>query len=640
MNRSKGNRSCLAKLIVLVFVFEIIFFNPLGSGLLGLSSQSAYAAESVFSQNQGGYGGYNKGAYDLTAVQPTSNNWTLQSQYAAGDSPMLKWSFDVGSSILGSPLIGADGTIYFGTLNGKIFAINPDGSTIWTYATDDSLLSSGAIGTGGTLYFSSQNGNLFAINPNGTLKWVYVTGNIVKASPVIGEDGSIYIGTTEGVLFSIDINGRLNWKFSTGGIDSAVAIDKGNNIIVGSRDGNVYSVKADGTLNWKSNLETSLWSPALDKNNNIYINSVNNRFLYVLNSQGKQIGAFRLDSIAQHESVPAIGADGNLYLGADRLYKLASTGRGWVSEVYNCSTPIVGADGTLYVGTKSLSGSFYGVNKDGTRKWVFPVGGIENAPALNKDGTIYVGSRDGKLYAIDTMPLQVINSDIVNGSNNISVDKSINLFFNKEIVLAGENQYIKCYDEFVNLVELKINLNGNNITIDPDNDLLYERTYTVIVPYDTFKDSTGHLLKEDYVLKFTTESESIGSDIYQAKFFMGQNDYEINGQTKSMDAAPFLENDRTLIPVRYLGLSLGVPESEIKWDAIARTVTMSKDNITIILPVDKNLMYVNGQAKILDIVPFCKEDRIYLPARYIAEAFGYEVEWDQNEQVVLIKAPK
>jgi outer membrane protein assembly factor BamB len=40
--------------------------------------------------------------------------------------------------------------------------------------------------------------------------------------------------------------------------------------------------------------------------------------------------------------------------------------------------------------------------QDGTQKWVFPTGGdVSSSPAIDSDGTIYVGSDDGKLYAIN-----------------------------------------------------------------------------------------------------------------------------------------------------------------------------------------------------------------------------------------------
>ncbi|MDB4805128.1 immunoglobulin domain-containing protein, partial [bacterium] len=54
------------------------------------------------------------------------------------------------------------------------------------------------------------------------------------------------------------------------------------------------------------------------------------------------------------------------------------------------SSPAIGSDGTIYVG--SNSGNLYAINPDGTQKWAFETGGgVSSSPAIGSDGTIYVG---------------------------------------------------------------------------------------------------------------------------------------------------------------------------------------------------------------------------------------------------------
>ena len=63
------------------------------------------------------------------------------------------------------------------------------------------------------------------------------------------------------------------------------------------------------------------------------------------------------------------------------------------------SAPAVGTDGTIYVGT--WKGKLWAINPDGTPKWVFAAGNeIRSAPAAGSDGTVYFGSRDRKFYAV------------------------------------------------------------------------------------------------------------------------------------------------------------------------------------------------------------------------------------------------
>src|SRR5512136_711175 len=62
------------------------------------------------------------------------------------------------------------------------------------------------------------------------------------------------------------------------------------------------------------------------------------------------------------------------------------------------SSPAIDKDGTIYIGSNNWY--FYAINSDGTEKWRFKTGGgISSSPAISEDGTIYVGSEDGNLYA-------------------------------------------------------------------------------------------------------------------------------------------------------------------------------------------------------------------------------------------------
>ena len=92
-----------------------------------------------------------------------------------------------------------------------------DGTVKWSYTTGGSVYSSPAIGSDGTVYVGSHDYNLYAINPDGTVKWSYTTGNIVWSSPAIGSDGTVYIGSQDDKLHAINPNGTLKWTYTNGG---------------------------------------------------------------------------------------------------------------------------------------------------------------------------------------------------------------------------------------------------------------------------------------------------------------------------------------------------------------------------------------------------------------------------------------
>ena len=77
------------------------------------------------------------------------------------------------------------------------------GDLIWKFTTGDRVFSYPALGTDDTIYIGSMDNNLYAINPDGSKQWAFETGGLVDSSPVIGRDGTIYFGSLDGNLYAI-----------------------------------------------------------------------------------------------------------------------------------------------------------------------------------------------------------------------------------------------------------------------------------------------------------------------------------------------------------------------------------------------------------------------------------------------------
>src|SRR5450756_2018120 len=63
---------------------------------------------------------------------------------------------------------------------------------------------------------------------------------------------------------------------------------------------------------------------------------------------------------------------------------------------------------------------------------------------------------------------------------------------------------------------------------------------------------------------------------------------EVNGQPITMDVAPFLENGRTWVPVRFVAEELG---AYVQWDPITKGVTIRQSGVTIELYLDLSLIH-------------------------------------------------
>jgi len=124
--------------------------------------------------------------------------------YAWTDEGSLKWAFETGGGVVSSPAIGPDGTIYLGSNDGSLYAINPDGTLKWTFPTKGAVHSRPAIGPDGTIYVGSWDHYLYAINRDGSAKWAFLTKGEINSSPFIGPDGTVYVGSWDHYLYAIN----------------------------------------------------------------------------------------------------------------------------------------------------------------------------------------------------------------------------------------------------------------------------------------------------------------------------------------------------------------------------------------------------------------------------------------------------
>jgi outer membrane protein assembly factor BamB len=113
--------------------------------------------------------------------------------------------FETGDSVYSSPAIGTDGTVYVGSSDKKLYAVNPkSGAKLWEFETRDYVASSPAIGSDGTVYVGSDDNKLYALNPkSGAKLWEFETGGFVDSSPAIGSDGTVYVRSWDNKLYAI-----------------------------------------------------------------------------------------------------------------------------------------------------------------------------------------------------------------------------------------------------------------------------------------------------------------------------------------------------------------------------------------------------------------------------------------------------
>lgn len=108
---------------------------------------------------------------------------------------------------------------------------------------------------------------------------------------------------------------------------------------------------------------------------------------------------------------------------------------------------------------------------------------------------------------------------------------------------------------------------------------------------------------------------------------------EIDGKNVISDVAPFINNERTLVPIRVISENLGY---NVNWDNNSRKVTVKNSDKTIELFIGKKNVSVNGVDNSIDVAPMIKNERTFVPLRFISESFDNDVNWDNNTRTVKI----
>lgn len=112
---------------------------------------------------------------------------------------------------------------------------------------------------------------------------------------------------------------------------------------------------------------------------------------------------------------------------------------------------------------------------------------------------------------------------------------------------------------------------------------------------------------------------------------------EIMGQRLYTENEPQIVDGRTMVPVRAIFEGIG---ANVEWDSDTKTITGTMADNIVVMQIDNSKFSINGSEKYMDASPQIIDGRTYAPARYVAEAFGFNVEWDSANKIVKIGMPK
>jgi hypothetical protein len=112
----------------------------------------------------------------------------------------------------------------------------------------------------------------------------------------------------------------------------------------------------------------------------------------------------------------------------------------------------------------------------------------------------------------------------------------------------------------------------------------------------------------------------------------------VDGARTMLEAAPFIQNARTLVPVRAVAEALG---ATVTYDATLRQVDITRYDANLSLVIGKPSATVNGSVVAIDpadvrVVPVIATGRTMLPLRFVVESLGAIVTYNAVSRVITI----
>ncbi|MGI6697538.1 MAG: stalk domain-containing protein [Clostridia bacterium] len=169
---------------------------------------------------------------------------------------------------------------------------------------------------------------------------------------------------------------------------------------------------------------------------------------------------------------------------------------------------------------------------------------------------------------------------------------------------------------------------NNAIVLVPERNLKPYTTYRVNITMEIIydEDSREELKKE---WTFTTgggglETYRPGSDIL----------IYLNGIKKTYNPAPYIKDNRTMVPIRGICEDLG---AVVNWNHQTYTVEIVRQDNVITLEIGSRKALVNNRSVDIDVAAELYQDTTYVPIRFVSEVLGYSVDWDGVMRMVMIQ---
>ena len=256
----------------------------------------------------------------------------------------------------------------------------PTARSEWKFATGDRSWSTPAVAEDGTIYVGSDDDHLYAVDADGKLKWKLRLGACdpkgfgpessrcdVDGGPTIGPDGTIYVGGDG--IHAVWPDGTLRWKLATAEhVASTPAIGADGTVYAGCQDDALYAIAPDGTEDAGRSAPAATSTPRRDRRRRHDLRR--QRRPRALRDHARPARSRGRSSPARDiRGGAAIAADGTIYVGSSTARSTRSrrpARSSWKVAAADkiAATPGIATNGTILVGAEDEH--LYAIAPDGT----------------------------------------------------------------------------------------------------------------------------------------------------------------------------------------------------------------------------------------------------------------------------------
>lgn len=223
---------------------------------------------------------------------------------------------------------------------------------------------------------------------------------------------------------------------------------------------------------------------------------------------------------------------------------------------------------------------------------------------------------------------------------NVSVDTYNN---------SGTQGVMRFYVDSESTTASTIAINGVNLRIDrtvPQGNIVakVQGDGAANTAYHGFGDVT-QTWKDSYryaaqgtIATIGTQATGVESNAVTAIYTIGSTAYKVNGETRTAEVAPYVENGRTYLPVRYVAEALGVTPANILFDKATSMVTLIKGDRVVQLKLKTNQLTINGSTINMDVKAVTKANRTVLPIAWVGKALDATVMYDAAAKTVTVNS--